>query len=645
MAQDIEIKIKAILESAEASKNIDDLKDALQELESIAENVDLSPDELNNLGGAIDNLSGKVQQSEVSLQNFQSGIQTVKASGDLLAGSISTLVGGLATLGIENEYITNLTQGAAGAVALSSGVSQAGKAIVKLSQNTKIASVAQRAFNIVANANPYLLAVTALAATAGAIALIASSLDESAKAQEISNESTQRGIDLRKQQIDVEESFAKILATNTRQRLTAELNAANARLQLLEEEAKFIVENASTIEDANERINKVEDEKTKIRQARVGIEIALQREVNNLELANFEQREKLLAAEGASEKTLFNARVTTLNETIRLFGAESDEGIRAARELEVVRAQFATNQKTRKQEAVEDNKDEKESIDAIIESNRQLAEERSELIANIEAIENEFEDSQLTRQQREENVVRDKYFAIIEAAREAGLEITTLEAAQEAELKAIRDAGLNERVEQEIAAAQQIAQAETDLQNAKISAAQSGFELLGVLAGENEKIQKALFLASKAVAAGEIISNSIATSAELKARGLIGATQLANPLTAIQGAATIAAVTKGLLINKISTAASLASLAATTISGLGGGNGPQPSLPDTGGGSFGGGGSAQATFSPQQFFGLGQGNIDPNAGPQGDTRVFVVESDITNTQNRVSVIEDRSRIG
>ena len=59
----------------------------------------------------------------------------------------------------------------------------------------------------------------------------------------------------------------------------------------------------------------------------------------------------------------------------------------------------------------------------------------------------------------------------------------------------------------------------------------------------------------------------------------------------------------------------------------------------------GGGGGNQNTFSPPQFFGLGQGIFQSQAAGNQTQQVVVLESDITNVQNRVRVIEDRATIG
>jgi len=69
-----------------------------------------------------------------------------------------------------------------------------------------------------------------------------------------------------------------------------------------------------------------------------------------------------------------------------------------------------------------------------------------------------------------------------------------------------------------------------------------------------------------------------------------------------------------------------------------------PGTPDVAGGG-GEGGTAASSFSPTQFFGLGQGSGQFGGGGNGATKVYVTEGDITSSQNRVRVIEDRAVIG
>ena len=90
----------------------------------------------------------------------------------------------------------------------------------------------------------------------------------------------------------------------------------------------------------------------------------------------------------------------------------------------------------------------------------------------------------------------------------------------------------------------------------------------------------------------------------------------------------------------VAAAAQIAKIAATKFT-------PEslPSSPDfsISEGSVGGGGS-QPSFTPPTFFGLGNGVLQ-QGGQQNTQQVVVLENDITTTQNRVRVIENRSVIG
>ena len=95
----------------------------------------------------------------------------------------------------------------------------------------------------------------------------------------------------------------------------------------------------------------------------------------------------------------------------------------------------------------------------------------------------------------------------------------------------------------------------------------------------------------------------------------------------------------------ITTAASIAKIAASKFQ-----EGTAPSAtvpaPDVGGAGGGGGTEATATnFSPNQFFGLGQSIANGMPGGTKPIKVYVSEGDIRDATNRVSVIESRAVLG
>jgi len=146
--------------------------------------------------GDLQNEVNKLSNSSAGLSTLQSNLTLAKDSAELLAGSVTAVVGGLALLGIENKYIENLTQGALGAIAFGQGVAQAGEAAIRLSKSQKVAAVttkavtiAQKAFNVAAKANPYILAAALLIGVVSAFAALAVAIKDSAKESALANTS------------------------------------------------------------------------------------------------------------------------------------------------------------------------------------------------------------------------------------------------------------------------------------------------------------------------------------------------------------------------------------------------------------------------------------------------------------------------
>lgn len=82
--------------------------------------------------------------------------------------------------------------------------------------------------------------------------------------------------------------------------------------------------------------------------------------------------------------------------------------------------------------------------------------QEQDLYAQIEALENEYYTSKLNREDQEIQAAREKYFAIIEAAREAGMETAILEEAQQAVIQEIEDRYRDERLEKDKAAIEEL---------------------------------------------------------------------------------------------------------------------------------------------------------------------------------------------
>ena len=98
-----------------------------------------------------------------------------------------------------------------------------------------------------------------------------------------------------------------------------------------------------------------------------------------------------------------------------------------------------------KKKAEEDKKQEEADAKAQAKRDKEIAEKQATLEA-IEKLEDEYFQTFLSKQQQEEQAVTDKYFNLIEKAKQHGLDTSVLEEAQQAELAAIDKKYADEKV-------------------------------------------------------------------------------------------------------------------------------------------------------------------------------------------------------
>jgi|688.fasta_scaffold146718_2 hypothetical protein len=174
---------------------------------------------------------------------------------------------------------------------------------------------------------------------------------------------------------------------------------------------------------------------------------------------------------------------------------------------------------------------------------------------------------------------------------------------------------------------QLVLQAEQEVQDAKFGVASAGLNLLGSLVGQNEKIGNAIFVADKALAVAKIITNTI---------GEISGYALANSPLGLPGAALTAKMALGA---KLRAASGIATIAATTISKFKGGSTSS---------NFGSGGAISTSGVPiipqqnqTQTTNISQQSIN-DLGNQA-IKAYVVETDVTSSQQRIAAIQQRAR--
>lgn len=173
-----------------------------------------------------------------------------------------------------------------------------------------------------------------------------------------------------------------------------------------------------------------------------------------------------------------------------------------------------------------------------------------------------------------------------------------------------------------------------ELQNRREQLLLNGLDVLGAIAGENEKIANTIFAIQKGLEIAKVISSASASIGQI-----IASTQAIPPILppGVPNPAYVSAVALGAkraALVKVGAAAQVAAIAATSISRF-----------KNGAGSVGGsvsGESATAPLSPQSATtNLSASTI--NAIGNSAIRAYVVETDITSNQKRIQAIKQRAR--
>jgi hypothetical protein len=262
--------------------------------------------------------------------------------------------------------------------------------------------------------------------------------------------------------------------------------------------------------------------------------------------------------------------------------------------------------------AKRDKKNAKEIADQAARDNKAVEDYMNFLQAK-EDLENVYFESLLTQQQQEENAVADKYFALIEQAKQYGEDITVLEQAQQHEINEIKKKFAKEDLERQQA-----------VEAAKIGLAIDGVDALinltSAFAKDNEKSQRRAFEINKKLQIAQAIMQTY------QGANAIFASAAANPTTVLFPAQPFIAA--GIAIaNGLANVVNISKQQFQTSSPGGG----QQQTPSFGGG--GGGGGTPPTIQPANTSTL---------VPQQQTQVFVTETDITSTQNSVAVIQGQA---
>lgn len=198
-----------------------------------------------------------------------------------------------------------------------------------------------------------------------------------------------------------------------------------------------------------------------------------------------------------------DTRLKELQSRLNSFNATTNESTEATNKDAA--ASLAAAEAKKKEAAALDelNKKRQEAIDRLVaESQANQAQGLEAALLQADALEEEFLNRSLERQEIEKNAVNDKYFSAIEAARMAGQDITTLEQARQQEIADI-DASYN---------AEEL-QRERLIQSAKAQLVSMGLNALLANMKEGSKAAKAIAVAQATYDTYQAIQSTFASAA------------------------------------------------------------------------------------------------------------------------------------
>lgn len=464
-------------------------------------------------------------------------------------------------------------------------------------------------------------------------AIINEGLQNEEKAQEALVKKTQEGsierLNAELKAVDAilayKKKYQKALKLSNDEITIEEQDAIDARAKLREDFDKSLFDNMKSIKAAEKDFLKKEAADGEfISTTELQNRITKNREALNTELADLEknaQDKEAFAAKSAEIRAKYEADANAL---VAIFRQKDNEDLQAANQVAILELQMKRDAEIAEGKDSFDNKkkfveDMKALQLADLEDNKRIALEDTTLTTNQkELIEKQYLDNKVKLEREAAEQVRQlKLQELAETAEYAQKGLDAVGQISDAAF-AWKQRNLKKETDSLMKGLKQ-GTAEYDKAN------QKKFEMEQALARKMFNTNKALQLSGAVIDGFKAITTSLSQSP-------IAIGPVPNPA----GIASLA-------FAAITTAANIAKIAASKFQE---GTPPAPTVatPDLGGGG-GAEGGAPTTFQPNQFFGLGQTIANGMPGGQKPIKVYVSEGDITGTQQKVQVIENRAVLG
>jgi len=676
MAETSTIAVEVKVNSTNAEKSVGSiktrLKEARTELTNAIENFGEFSKEAANAAIKVEGLKGTIDDASRLVKAFD-GDKKFAAFGSAIstvANGFTAAQGAIGLFGTESAEVESVLKKVNSAMALSQGIDgvlegvksfkDLRAVVMSYSIVQKVVTAAQLIFNAVMAANPIGVLVIAITALIAGVVALTSYFMSNAKANRENAKAVKENTKaLEEQKKANEKANDELLRGQAYQLAMAKANGASTKairaleLKLIDE--KIATEKLSR-ETAINTFIKNQNALASLKQTNASDDlIKKQQEVVNesakfaneqtanlnKSLINRVELQRKHNVEVAAENTAAN------NNAIQKQKQQSDQAL--ANQKKANDEKLAQDKKNAEDLAKlqEDFKKQREKAAKPTEEDYKAIEEEGERLRKIEE-DNEkkrlktIEDNELFRLQQKKKFAEldtlndpnniEKRIAKINA--DLALELFALEEGdvqRQILAKKAADAIVaigKEKSKQEIDAEKATADAKKAIQDQSLNVFAQGIQFLQSIFSKSKAVQKASLIAESAVGIAKTIISTRTANAAARATPQAVLTS---------GAAALPVIA----LNNISAAIGIAANIAATakgLSALGGG-----SAPNVGASLSGGNGSVSAPLAPQaETTTLNQGQINQIGNAAG--RAFVVESDITNNQEKIRRLNRQARI-
>ncbi len=287
----------------------------------------------------------------------------------VLAGSAEFAAGAFALLGDEgNEFFENVEANVLGTIALGQGVIDVTEGYRLLKTNLDLSATAQKAFNLVAKANPYVILAGALIAAAGAFLLFKTraaeaqkQVDEARKAFEELSATTRESaeadiaaVEEKERLAEVSETVAELSKKELQDKIAlqkAEQDAAQEAIRLKKEELQAALDANAIIGTGFKSIGFVEKAQEELDAAQAAYNTTLATTNTELAIYNGEldkriEKENLIAAPDGTSGTLDRIETKTIDSGVATAELITNTGLAVTQTEEQV-AGFSVDQADR----------------------------------------------------------------------------------------------------------------------------------------------------------------------------------------------------------------------------------------------------------------------------------------------------------